>query len=89
MSCPTCDHTVSLVCQDTRCFACPRCGTIVWSDAHGEEPVRHEPPQLVERLRLFIASESCTVEALGVLDRLGIVEAVLLPDERPEVKGGA
>ena len=80
MSCPTCDHTVSLLSATHRVFSCPRCGTVVWSDECGEKPVRHEPLLLVERLRAFVSSEHCTEETHGVLYRLGVLESIFISE---------
>ena len=88
MSCPTCDHTMQLFAQESnglRVYWCPRCGTIrnVALSGHTND----NTPKLVERCRRLnkVVQEGGPFGTPGVaaeVVRLGILEAIHLPEER-------
>jgi ribosomal protein L37AE/L43A len=73
MACPTCDHTMEGIGYGM--FQCPRCGTVL--SANGSVTVS----ALVMRCRK-LAEESAQGE-WNVLKRLGILEAIYIPENRP------
>ncbi len=84
MSCPTCGHTMHSIASSTSpVYWCPRCGTLE-DHTNGLKDV--STPKLVERCRKFKghAAEHVTQTAIDIWKRLGIEEAINLPDERPE-----
>jgi len=91
MSCPTCDHTLGRLtgAEDMAFFNCERCGTVV-VEAHDDKGglvpgfPRHYVPKLVERCREFAGLTFSDLGAiLGHLHRLGILESIYLPENRP------
>lgn len=89
MSCPTCDHTMSrLGCQYSECagsWACPRCGTLKIGHEDGRFDII--TPDLVARCRGFVdnltASWSPTEEVMERLRKLGVLESINRPEDRP------
>jgi len=68
MSCPTCDHTMQRIENET--FWCPRCGTLRLGPMI-------EMPMLVERVRMFAGTLGRSWSALA--HRLGILESIGTP----------
>ncbi len=78
MPCPTCDHTLTMLCPDEqgrRYYYCDRCGTVVV----GERDVYR--PTLVDRCREFAATLNLS-ELTDLWDTLGIAESINTPDNR-------
>lgn len=81
MACPHCDHTMESLCEHV--FWCPRCGAYkskAWGDCTG--------PWLVDRVRELYTevarSQGFTQEVHAFFERLGILESIFLPGERPQ-----
>lgn len=89
MACPTCGHTMQNLGVDSgpgptrRVFWCPRCGTLreELSDGTGAQ-TSDEAPKLVGRCREF--GETLGPAWFGLWRRLGILEAIHTPGDRPE-----
>jgi hypothetical protein len=83
MVCPTCDHTLQSLGHGL--FHCPRCGTLVGSQADGSADV----PALVKRCRGFQREFRGSVEYHTTLwIRLGIHECIDTPAERDRARQG-
>lgn len=95
MPCPNCSHTLQNLVTERdnydivvrRVFWCPRCGTIrmeVFENGIGSaNHTTDEAPKLVERCREF-ASNSEDDAYYSELHRLGILEAINIPENRPQ-----
>lgn len=77
MACPTCDHTMQLVCRKDsfESFWCPRCGTLI-----PDAVMNAQVPKLIERVRRL--REFSTDELKGSMSLAGITEAILTPNQR-------
>lgn len=89
MACPTCDATMNQIFQGNgiNTFWCPRCGSFIINPGSGEWVVYQ--PALIERIR---GLKDEMAERVGFQEwdrqtwhRLGIFEAIYLPEERPAV----
>ncbi len=83
MRCPTCSHAMEAVqTEPTRIFHCHRCGTLKQEFPTGACAARWWAPRLVERCREFEATIlSSTIRRVD-WHRLGIAEAICLPEDR-------
>lgn len=80
MACPTCDTTMQRIGagSDIKYYWCPRCGTLrVVSMTVQEDGI----PTLISRVRLV------RVKDQDEWNRLGIEEAINLPNNRPQQVG--
>lgn len=77
MACPTCSATLNAVVRTATAeffFHCPRCGTLQVGD-------KVYVPALIERCRKF--GDTLGPEWAKLWHRLGIAEAINLPEARP------
>lgn len=89
MACPTCDHSMASI-NDVaayRIFVCERCGTVKTDTYTGDPKNWHTQiyvPKLVERCREFEGMLTLVTSGdAGPWRRLGIAEAINLPENRP------
>jgi hypothetical protein len=89
MTCPTCDHKLATLVDEThKVLLCRRCGTtVVIHFTTPDEPVVHVP-DLVERCRRFESDSPVMVNIAGkTFDywcKAGISEAINVPSARPQ-----
>ncbi len=83
MPCPTCGHTVALLCTKgcklkTDYYHCGRCGTVVFETPDGREAVH--VPQLVERCRRLL--QRLPPPQSMIAHVLGVAESINTPENR-------
>lgn len=87
MACPTCDHTMQSVAKSAAAVSywCQRCGTL---KVQSGNLVDNQMPKLIERCREFQMQLKVSkglgsrFDQLGTWQRLGIAEAIDLPEKR-------